>query len=40
MQGKITISEAAHKAEITIFDMEQYLLEQGYIIQSRILKRK
>ncbi len=30
MQGKITMSEAAHRAEITIFDMEQYLLEQGY----------
>ena len=29
-QGKITISEAAHRAEITIFDMEQYLIEQGY----------
>ena len=30
MQGKITMSEAAHRAEITIFDMEQYLVEQGY----------
>jgi len=30
MKGKITISEAAHRAEITIFDMGQYLLEQGY----------
>src|SRR3989338_4570147 len=30
MRGKITMSEAAHRAEITIFDMEQYLLEQGY----------
>ena len=30
MRGKITMSEAANRAEITIFDMEQYLLEQGY----------
>ena len=30
MQEKITISEAANKAEITIWDMEQYLVEQGF----------
>lgn len=30
IQGKITISEAAHRAEITIWEMEQYLVEQGY----------
>jgi len=30
IQGKITISEAAHKAEITIWEMEQYLAEEGY----------
>ena len=30
IQGKITISEAAHKAEITILEMEQYLVEEGY----------
>ncbi len=30
MQGKITMSEAAHKAEITTWEMEQYLVEQGY----------
>jgi len=29
-QGKITISEAANMAEITIWEMEQYLIEQGY----------
>lgn len=30
MQGKIIISEAAHRAEITIWEMEQYFVEQGY----------
>mgnify|MGYP001578829233 CR=1 FL=1 len=30
MQGKITMSEAAHRAEITAWEMEQYLVEQGY----------
>ena len=30
MQGKITLSESAHRAEITIWEMEQYLTEQGY----------
>ena len=30
IQGKITISEAASTAEITIWEMEQYLVEQGY----------
>lgn len=29
-RGKITISEAANMAEITIWEMEQYLVEQGY----------
>ena len=29
-RGKITISEAADMAEITIWEMEQYLVEQGY----------
>lgn len=31
IKGKITISEAAHQAEVTILDMENYLIEQGYI---------
>lgn len=30
IKGKITISEAAHMAEITIWEMEQYLVEEGY----------
>jgi len=30
MQGKITMSEAANRAEITIWEMEQYLVEEGY----------
>ena len=30
IRGKITISEAAHKAEMTIWEMEHYLIEQGY----------
>ena len=28
--GKITMSEAAHKAEVTILEMEQYLVEEGF----------
>ena len=27
--GKITLSEASHRAEITIWEMEQYLIEHG-----------
>jgi len=30
MQGKITLSEAASRAELTIWEMEQYLVEIGY----------
>lgn len=30
MKGRITISEAANKAEMTIWEMESYLVEQGY----------
>jgi len=30
IKGKITISEAAHLAEITVWEMEQYLVEEGY----------
>ncbi len=30
MQGRITMSEAARMAELTIWEMEQYLVEQGY----------
>jgi len=29
-EGKITLSEAAHKAGLTIWEMEQYLVEQGF----------
>jgi len=29
-QGKITMSESAHMAQMTIWEMEQYLVEQGY----------
>ena len=29
-EGKITLSEAAHQAEITIWEMERYLIEQGF----------
>ncbi len=28
--GKVTISEAAHQAGITLWEMEQYLVERGY----------
>ena len=29
-EGKLTLSEAAHKAGLTIWEMEQYLVEQGF----------
>lgn len=31
IKGKITISEAAHQAELTIWEIEKYLIEQGYV---------
>ncbi len=30
VQGKITFSEAAARAELTLWEMEQFLVEQGY----------
>ncbi len=30
MQGKITISEAAHEAGLTIWEMEKYLVSHGF----------
>ncbi len=30
IKGKITITEAAHQANLTIWEMEQYIVEQGY----------
>jgi len=30
VQGKITFSEAAHQAGLTLWEMEQYLVEQGF----------
>ena len=30
IKGKITLSEAAHVAEITIWEMERFLVEQGF----------
>ena len=30
IEEKITISEAAHNAKITIFEMERYLIEKGF----------
>ena len=30
VQGKITFSEAAHRAGINLWEMEQYLVERGY----------
>lgn len=29
-KGKITLSEAAHQSELTIWEMERYLIEQGF----------
>ncbi len=36
IKGKITLSEAARIAEISIFDMEKYLVEQGFKSQYSI----
>lgn len=30
VEGKITLSEAAHKAEISVWDMENYLVGHGF----------
>ncbi len=30
MKGKITMSEAANKADITVWEMEKFLVENGY----------
>ena len=30
IKGKITLSEASHVAEITIWEMERFLVEQGF----------
>lgn len=30
MKGKISLSEAARKAELTIWEMERYLVDNGY----------
>lgn len=29
-EGKITLSEASHRAGLTIWEMEQFLVEQGF----------
>ena len=30
LSGKVTFSEAAHQAGLTLWDMEQYLVERGF----------
>jgi metal-responsive CopG/Arc/MetJ family transcriptional regulator len=30
IKGKITLSEAAHRAELTIWEMEKYLVKEGF----------
>lgn len=30
LKGQITLSEAAHKASLTIWEMEKYLVEHGF----------
>lgn len=34
--GKITLSEAAHKAGLTIWDMEKHLVEKGFKSQYSV----
>lgn len=36
VQGKITLSEAAHRAGLTIIDMEHYLIDKGVKSQYSI----
>ncbi len=31
IKGNITISEAARQAELTVWDMERYMVEQGFV---------
>ena len=33
---KITLSEAAHRAGLTVFEMERYLVEKGFMSQYTI----
>ncbi len=30
LSGKLTLSEAAHQADLTLWEMEQYLVERGF----------
>ncbi len=30
IKSKITLSEAAHRAEVTLWEMEQFLIEEGF----------
>ena len=30
IEGKITLSEAAHRGELTLWEMEHYLVDKGY----------
>lgn len=30
-EGKITFSEAAHRADLTLWDFQQYLIDKGYV---------
>ena len=30
-KGEVTLSEAAHRAGLTLWEMERYLVEQGFI---------
>ena len=30
IEGKTTLSEAAHKSEISVWDMEKYLVDHGF----------
>lgn len=30
-KGKLTISEAAHLADLTVWEMEKFLIERGYV---------
>jgi len=36
IEGKITMSEAAKKAKLTIFEMEKYLVNKGFKSQYSI----
>ncbi len=36
IKGKITLSEAARQAELSLYDMEKFLVDQGFVSKYSI----